>query len=68
MLRWEDVIKVDVKEIVWERVYWIHLDEDGDNWRAVVNMALIFGFLTFRSISLVSEESLALGRRPLSSK
>jgi hypothetical protein len=39
MVRWEDTIKVDVKEIGWKSVDWVYLAEDGDNWRAVVNMA-----------------------------
>jgi hypothetical protein len=31
----EDNIKLDLKEIGWEGVDWIHLDRD--QWRAVVN-------------------------------
>jgi hypothetical protein len=28
--RWEDGIKMDLREIVWGRVEWIHLDQDRD--------------------------------------
>jgi hypothetical protein len=29
---------MDLKEIGWEGVDWIHLAEDRDQWRAVVNL------------------------------
>jgi hypothetical protein len=35
--RWEDGIKMDLREIVWEGVEWIHLAHDMDHWRALVN-------------------------------
>jgi len=31
---------VDHSEIGWEDVYWIHLAQDGDQWRAVVNTVM----------------------------
>jgi hypothetical protein len=31
MLRWEDIIKMDVKETELEGVDWINMAEDGDN-------------------------------------
>ena len=31
MLRWEDTIKMDVKETELEGVDWVNLAEDGDN-------------------------------------
>jgi hypothetical protein len=34
--RWEDNIKMDVGEIGWEGVDWIHLDQERVQWRAVV--------------------------------
>jgi hypothetical protein len=37
--RWEDVIKMDLREIVLG-VEWIHLAEDRDCWRAVVNAVM----------------------------
>jgi hypothetical protein len=35
--RWENNIRLDLMEIVWESADWIHLAEDRDQWRAVVN-------------------------------
>jgi hypothetical protein len=37
--RWED-IKMDLREIGWEDVDWIHLDQDIDQWWALVNMVM----------------------------
>jgi hypothetical protein len=42
--RWEDGIEMDVREIGWGGVEWIHLAQDGDRWRAVVNAVMTFGF------------------------
>jgi hypothetical protein len=38
--RWEDGIKMDLREIGWGCVEWIHLAEDRDCWRAVVNAVM----------------------------
>jgi hypothetical protein len=35
--RWEDNIKIDLREIWFGDVDWIHLAQDGDRWRTVVN-------------------------------
>jgi hypothetical protein len=35
--RWEDDIRMDHREIVWEDVDWIHLAQDRYQWRALVN-------------------------------
>jgi hypothetical protein len=35
--RWENNIKIDIKEVLWEDVDWIHLVQDRDPWRALVN-------------------------------
>jgi len=35
--RWKVNIKTDQKETEWERVGWIHLARDCDQWRAIVN-------------------------------
>jgi hypothetical protein len=37
--RWEDNIKTDLKDKVWE---WIHLVLDRERWRAVVNTIVNF--------------------------
>jgi len=34
--------RLDLREAVWETVDWIHLTQDRDQWRAVVNMVLNF--------------------------
>jgi hypothetical protein len=38
--RWEDGIKMDLREIDWGGVEWIHLTQDRDLWRAVVNAVM----------------------------
>jgi hypothetical protein len=39
--RWEDNIKLDLREIVGFRdVDWIHLAQDMDRWRALVNTVM----------------------------
>jgi hypothetical protein len=35
--RWEDNIKIYLKEIGFANVDWIHLAQDRDRWRALVN-------------------------------
>jgi len=34
--RWEDNIRMDLMEIVWEGVDWIHLAQDRDQWWVLV--------------------------------
>jgi hypothetical protein len=38
--RWEDQIKMDLREIGWEGVEWIHLTQDRDRWRVLVNVVM----------------------------
>jgi hypothetical protein len=38
-------MEVDLKEIVWEVVDWIHLAQDRNQWRFLVNMLENFPFL-----------------------
>jgi hypothetical protein len=55
--RWEDGIKMDLREIGWEGVEWIQLAQDRDRWRAVVNAVMNLRVLAPRSLlvsSLVS--------------
>jgi hypothetical protein len=40
--RWEDNIKMDLREIGFGDVDWIHLARDRDTWRAVVNTVMNF--------------------------
>jgi hypothetical protein len=35
--RWEDNIRMDLKEIGWGGMDWIYLAEVRDQWRAIVN-------------------------------
>jgi hypothetical protein len=43
--RWEDNIKMNLGEIVWEFVDWMHLAKDSENWRAVVITVMNFPVL-----------------------
>jgi hypothetical protein len=38
--RWVENIKMDLREIGWDGMDWIHLAEDRDQWRALVNMVM----------------------------
>jgi hypothetical protein len=38
--RWVDSIKMDVREIGWDGMDWIHLAQDRDQWRALVNTVM----------------------------
>jgi hypothetical protein len=33
--KWEDNIRMDLREIGWEDVDWIHVAQDRDQWRAL---------------------------------
>jgi hypothetical protein len=38
--RWEDNIKMHLREIGWGVMHWIDLVQDRDQWRALVNTAM----------------------------
>jgi hypothetical protein len=38
--KWDDNIKIGLGEIRYEGVDWIHLVQDRDQWRAVVNVVM----------------------------
>jgi hypothetical protein len=38
--RWEDNIKMDLREIEWNAMDWIDLAQDMDQWRALVNTVM----------------------------
>jgi hypothetical protein len=40
MCKWEDDIRLDLREIGWEGANWIHLAQDRDLWQALVNMVM----------------------------
>jgi hypothetical protein len=47
--RWEDGIRMDLREIGWGCVEWIQLDQDTDRWRALVNTVMNLRVLAPRS-------------------
>jgi hypothetical protein len=38
--RWEDNIKMDLREVEWGGMDWINVDQDRDRWRALVNAVM----------------------------
>jgi hypothetical protein len=48
-LRWEDVIRMNLREIGWRSVEWIQLGQDRDRWRALVNTVMNLRVLVPRS-------------------
>jgi hypothetical protein len=40
--RWENSIRMDLRETGWEGVDWIHLAHDMDQWQALMNMVMNF--------------------------
>jgi hypothetical protein len=38
--RWVDNIKMDLRGIGWDGIYWIELAQDRDQWRALVNTVM----------------------------
>jgi hypothetical protein len=42
--RWMDNIKMDLRETGWDGMDWIHLAQDRDQWRALVNMVMNLRF------------------------
>jgi len=44
MRRWEDVIKIDLRELGFDGSKWIRLAQDRDQWRAFVRAVLKLRF------------------------
>jgi hypothetical protein len=38
--RWEDNIRLDLREIGWEGMDWMHLAQNRDQWQALVNTVM----------------------------
>jgi hypothetical protein len=38
--RWEDNIRIDLREIEWDGMDWIDLAQDRDQWRALLNTVM----------------------------
>jgi hypothetical protein len=49
--RWEDVIRMDLREIGWGSLQWIQLAQDRDRWRALVNTVMNLRILAPRNYS-----------------
>jgi hypothetical protein len=47
--RWEDGIRINLRETGWGSVDWIQLAQDRDRWRAVVNTVMNLRVLAPRS-------------------
>jgi hypothetical protein len=47
--RWEDGIRMDLREIGWGSVEWIQVAQDRDRWRALVNAVMNLQVLAPRS-------------------
>jgi hypothetical protein len=47
--RWDDVIRMDLREIGWGSVDWIQLAQDRDRWRDLVNTVINLRVLAPRS-------------------
>jgi hypothetical protein len=47
--RWEDGVKMDLREMGWGCVEWIHLAQDRDHWRDLVNAVMNVWVLAPRS-------------------
>jgi hypothetical protein len=47
--RWEDGIRMDLREIGWGSLDWIQLAQDRDRWRALVNTVMNLRVLAPRS-------------------
>jgi hypothetical protein len=52
--RWEDNMRVDLREIGLEGVEWMHLVQDRDQWLALVNTVM-------NLVELIQEEDNTLG-------
>jgi hypothetical protein len=49
--RWEDGIRMDLRETAWDSVEWIQLAQDRDRWRALVNTVMNLRVLAPRPCS-----------------
>jgi hypothetical protein len=47
--RWEDGIRMDLRETSWGSVDWIQWVQDRDRWRALVNTVMNLRVLALRS-------------------
>jgi hypothetical protein len=65
-LGWVDNIKIGLREVRWDGMDWIDLAQDRDQWRALVNTVMNFGFRKMSGCSWVAAQ-LAASQEDLSS-
>jgi hypothetical protein len=53
--RWEDNIRMDLREITWEGVDWMHLAQDRDQWWSLVNTLMNLWVPSKAGISSLAE-------------
>jgi hypothetical protein len=41
--RWEANIRMDIREVGWEIVDWMHMSQERDQWQALMNMVMNLG-------------------------
>jgi hypothetical protein len=47
--RWEDGIRMDLRESSWRSVEWIHLAQDKERWRTLLNTVMNLRVLALRN-------------------
>jgi hypothetical protein len=47
----EDNIRMNLREVGWEGVDWMHLAQDRDQWRVLVNTVMNYRLYNMRGIS-----------------
>jgi hypothetical protein len=43
--RWEDSIRMNLREVGWEGVGWIHVAQERDHWQTLVNLVMVLQVL-----------------------
>jgi hypothetical protein len=63
--RWEDIIRISSREIGLKGADWIHLAQDRDQWRILVNMVLNLRVLQKAGSFLTRLVTISFSRRTL---
>jgi hypothetical protein len=63
--RWEDNVRVDLREIGWECMDWMHLAQDRDHWLPLVNTVMKSRFPADAVNILTSWATISFSRRTL---